>query len=269
MAVVSYAAQCTGVNGEYLSRADNASLSIGDLAFWLTIWAFMDSKANLANALITKYDGSSANAEYEFIHRGPGGGANRFSWRVASAAGSGRATLNDALAGVVALQTWNHLFVWYDPVAAVIGMIVNGGAAQTTAHTGGAFDGTGEFEIGQERGQPLAWDGRLAFAALGKSPPGGFATTPATTIAGTLCNNGHGLDLSVIDSATRTAWGGVSAWRLQEASGSRADIWGSNTLTDNNTVTQAAGPLTDYQPIKGQYATGLTVAQPYRTEMRE
>ena len=33
----------------------------------------------------------------------------------------------------------------------------------------------------------------------------------------------------------------VSRWKLDEASGSRADSVGSNTLTDNNTVTSAAG----------------------------
>ena len=35
----------------------------------------------------------------------------------------------------------------------------------------------------------------------------------------------------------------VSYWKLEEASGSRADSFGTNTLTDNNTVTQAAGKL--------------------------
>ena len=37
----------------------------------------------------------------------------------------------------------------------------------------------------------------------------------------------------------------VSLWRLEEASGSRDDTWGSNNLTDNNTVGQAAGKLGD------------------------
>lgn len=35
----------------------------------------------------------------------------------------------------------------------------------------------------------------------------------------------------------------ISYWKLEEASGSRADSFGSNTLTDNNTVTQATGKL--------------------------
>src|SRR3990167_3553209 len=32
-------------------------------------------------------------------------------------------------------------------------------------------------------------------------------------------------------------------WKLEEASGSRADSFGANTLTDNNTVTQAVGKI--------------------------
>lgn len=37
----------------------------------------------------------------------------------------------------------------------------------------------------------------------------------------------------------------VSRWKLTEASGSRADSVGSNTLTDNNTVTSSTGPYSD------------------------
>ena len=35
----------------------------------------------------------------------------------------------------------------------------------------------------------------------------------------------------------------LAYWKLEEASGSRADSAGSNTLTDNNTVTQGAGKI--------------------------
>jgi len=35
----------------------------------------------------------------------------------------------------------------------------------------------------------------------------------------------------------------ISYWKLGEASGNRVDSHGSNTLTDNNTVTQAAGKI--------------------------
>lgn len=35
----------------------------------------------------------------------------------------------------------------------------------------------------------------------------------------------------------------TSYWRMEEASGSRADAVGTNTLTDNNTVTQQAGKI--------------------------
>jgi hypothetical protein len=39
------------------------------------------------------------------------------------------------------------------------------------------------------------------------------------------------------------ALGLTSFWKLDEASGTRADVTGANPLTDNNTVTQAAGKL--------------------------
>jgi hypothetical protein len=49
----------------------------------------------------------------------------------------------------------------------------------------------------------------------------------------------------------------VSRWKLNEASGSRADSVGSNTLTDNNTVTAAAGQFgenaADFEKDNSEY----------------
>jgi len=52
----------------------------------------------------------------------------------------------------------------------------------------------------------------------------------------------------------------VSWWSLDEASGSRADSHGSNTLTDNNTVTQAAGKIGNAGQFTTATAEYLSVA---------
>lgn len=54
---------------------------------------------------------------------------------------------------------------------------------------------------------------------------------------------GFGVGSSVAASTLLTSL--VSWWSLDEASGSRADSHGSNTLTDNNTVTQATGKVSN------------------------
>lgn len=52
----------------------------------------------------------------------------------------------------------------------------------------------------------------------------------------------------------------VSYWKLDEASGSRADSVGSNTLTDNNTVTGASGKITTCSHFTAANSEYLTVA---------
>lgn len=62
----------------------------------------------------------------------------------------------------------------------------------------------------------------------------------------------------------------ISYWKLEEASGNRADAHGSNTLTDVNTVTQAAGKVgnaaqftasnSEYLSITDAAQTGLDIS---------
>ena len=54
---------------------------------------------------------------------------------------------------------------------------------------------------------------------------------------------GEGLKSSEVSIAYLDLTSLISYWKLEEASGSRADSYGTNTLTDNNTVTQAVGKL--------------------------
>ena len=58
---------------------------------------------------------------------------------------------------------------------------------------------------------------------------------------------GPGGESSLSSEASAKFWGLteslISYWKLEEASGSRADSFGTNTLTDNNTVTQQTGKL--------------------------
>lgn len=52
----------------------------------------------------------------------------------------------------------------------------------------------------------------------------------------------------------------VAGWTLGEASGSRADSVGANTLTDNNTVTQATGKVGDAAQFTSTNNESLSIA---------
>lgn len=52
----------------------------------------------------------------------------------------------------------------------------------------------------------------------------------------------------------------VAAWKLEEASGARADSHGANALTDNNTVTQAAGKIGSAAQFTAANSEHLSIA---------
>lgn len=52
----------------------------------------------------------------------------------------------------------------------------------------------------------------------------------------------------------------ISYWKLDEASGNRADSHGSNTLTDNNTVLAAAGKINDAADFESTNSEYLSIA---------
>ncbi len=236
--------QYVAASSQYHSIADNASLSTGDVAAWGSIWMRADTAPG-------------AGAQYRIYGKYATTG-NQRTWLIdwdkdtnrlrliVSGDGIAANVLPSAKLGAVSTLTWYHLFWWHDPVANIIGFIVNGGTPDTAAHTTGLFDSTAPLTIGSQGNPGDYFDGRLAPAVFGKNVVGGFATTPAATIAATLYNGGAGVDLRGISAATRTAWGGVSAWPGNETgTGTMADVWqtlADNTLTANNSPSAAAGP---------------------------
>jgi hypothetical protein len=133
-------------------------------------------------------------------------------------------------------------------------MAING-VVTTNSYSAGVFStGVADLKFGGKAGSYM--DGRLASIVATYNPPGGFATTSAATIAAALYNSGKGLRPSEITAAQRTAWGVVSGW-LDNGS-LTADAIGSNTLTNNNTVTLAltSGPW-------GKARTIATARTPY------
>lgn len=83
------------------------------------------------------------------------------------------------------------------------------------------------------------WPRRRSAVILVKNGPGG-KTPPGRGRGGNggKGNQGHGGGLPLTDHL-------VSYWKMEEASGNRADSVGSNTLVDNNTCGQRAGKLSN------------------------
>lgn len=156
---VGNAAQFTRANAEYLSIADNASLSMGDIDFTIACWVRWDTLIANSDGLVTKW-GGTAN-EYALFYNS---GASRIAFGVDG--GTGLVTVAANALGAPATGTWYFVVAWHDSVANTINIQVNNGTINSAAHAVGVQDSNGTFTLGQIAGQYL--DGRLDGVAVWK-----------------------------------------------------------------------------------------------------
>ena len=142
---VGTAAQFTAANSEYLSIADNADLSAGDIPLAIAFWVYFDNTTGNP-ALVSKFDmGVENDREYVIYHEG----GFRFDGR------GGVTGFSIGGGGAAANGTWHFVVAWHDPVANTVNMEVNGGAQSfSAAHSAGINDTTARFVIGTHSGAP-------------------------------------------------------------------------------------------------------------------
>lgn len=216
---------------QYLSVADNASLSLGsNTEFWISSWVNFATYAASQGAIVAK--GTSAfpttTAEYLLFHEN---GTSKLRFWIANGVTNTAVEINRPT-----VATWAFVLAWYDSALQTINISINNGSPASTAWTGGTWDSTNALNIGRQNA--YYHNGKLSCVCFGKSPVGGMSGA-VSSIATALYNNGNGLQPSKITAAQRTAWGVVSGWI--DAGSLTADQIGSNTLTNNNTVTATSG----------------------------
>lgn len=139
---IANCAQFTSANSEYLSIADNASLSTGDIDFTWTAWVYLDSLSKYHMAVTKGTDaGVAANFEYSLYVSD----INRPVFSVANT-GIGTATWGSGLS----VSTWYFLTGYHDSAANVVGIVVDAGTPVTTSYSGGSKDSALGFNIGRD-----------------------------------------------------------------------------------------------------------------------
>lgn len=134
------AAQFTSANSEYLSIADNATLSTGDIDFTIACWVYFDALGTM-EYIVQKFDNSGgAGEEFRLFYDSS---VNRFRWAV----GSSTTVLANTF-GAPSTGTWYFITCYHDSIANSIGIAVNNGTADTAGLVGGPSNGTGPFQIG-------------------------------------------------------------------------------------------------------------------------
>lgn len=193
---VGNAAQFTAANGEYLSIADNAALSTGDVDFMLAAWVFLDSKTTF-RIIASKYGGTfGTDQEWNWLYNSS---SDRFTFTLRDVSGN-VSTVEANNLGSPSISVWYYIIAWHDATANTINIQVNDGTVDSMAHTTGTIDGTGAFEIGNSSvGIGLPMDGRIDQVGFWK---GGFPTDGGT-FAGArtaLYNGGAGLSYAAMSA---------------------------------------------------------------------
>ena len=218
-------AQFTAANSESLSITDNASLSTGDIDFSFVGWIYLDT-VDAIRGILGKWQSPT---ELEHVITPTAAGAMRFA---VSSTGADVTVLTSTF-GNLSATTWYFFFCSHDSVANTLNISINNGTVDSVSYLLGVRNGTSNFVIGNIEKDSNFMNGRIDSIGFAKS-----VLTAATITS--LYNGGAGkrwCQLTGTEQALFTSW-----WDLGEASGSRSDSTASaNTLTDNNTVTQAAG----------------------------
>lgn len=166
--------------GEYHSHSDDAALSVADVdAFWI-VWLNAESLSNFPT-IFSKGLAGQTTREYTLWVDTDDSNKGAFSL------GNGTNVTTVKTTGALSTSVWHLLIGRHDATSNEIGISIDGGAFVTTAHSGGGFDGTGEFQLGASAAQSIFWDGLLDEFVLGK----GYLFTDADASA--LWNGGTGV----------------------------------------------------------------------------
>lgn len=139
---VGNASSFTKASSQYLTIADNATLSVGDIDFYFSFWVY-PTLNDATDQYIAAKAGGSGNRAWDL----------RIDWvnarlRFTVYNSSDVATTVNSANSSVAINTWYFVECWHDSVNNQIAVAINNGTAVTAAHTTGVKDDTGPFQIG-------------------------------------------------------------------------------------------------------------------------
>jgi hypothetical protein len=196
-------AQAAGIRGngadfelsdvDYLTINDNADLSVANVDFSIAMWVKAESIPAANMALVVKGSGGVASATL-----------NPYVIYVAATTGQVKFAVSNGVAqttvGTTAIVAggWYFIRAWHDAAGDTINLKVGGYAAQSAAHTTGAFDDAATFRVGASGTAATPFDGIVDSLAFWKR-----LLTDAE--AQRLYRDGMGMSYSMIQQAVAAA----------------------------------------------------------------
>lgn len=157
-------------SSQFLSIADNASVSTGDIDFAFSFWFNPTTIDVGGDDILGKW--SALNEQEILVELDTTGGAS-FRFAVSSTGAAVTGDLKNAETILVA-GTWIHAFLWHDSVANTLNYRLNNAAAKSLSYSSGVRDGASPFEIGRAVAAGRFFNGQIDAVAFFKSPPGGI-----------------------------------------------------------------------------------------------
>lgn len=183
---------------DYFELADNANLSGGDVDFSIGAWVRLSSTGTGTNKVIAGKWGTTGNQREYLVYWDSA--SNRFVFWGSVSGTTNDVTRSASTFGAPASDgsEWCYVFAYHDSVNNIVGISVNDGARDTTAHSTGVKDGTSQFHIGAMRPANLWYmDGDVQQVAVWKE-------VKTTGDVSAIYNSGSGLAYSSWDASTVT-----------------------------------------------------------------
>lgn len=141
---IGNAAKFTRASETWLSIADNADLSMGDIDFTIAFWAYIDTlSVGNPQDCISKWDFFAGREEYLCRFNA----SNKFEFFVRDAANAN--TVSIASTTSISAATWYFVMMWHDSVGNTINVSVDNGTANSLGHSGGVRNSLSDFQLGR------------------------------------------------------------------------------------------------------------------------
>lgn len=249
---VSSAASFASASSQYLSIADNADLSTGDISFTVGAWVYLSNKA--ANMIaVSKYAGTApAGLEYSLAYNQA---ADRFQFSVSD--GATVKTVSADTLGAPSAGSWYFITAWHNAGADTVNVNVNNGATDSASTSGIAVQNSSSaFRIGAY-GSGDYLNGAVDEAFFYKR-----LVTDAERAW--LYNAGGGRAYTAVatsgDAGNPGTTNLMAYWGLDESGGMRSDAHGSNELMAGSEPYYAAGIQGNAADFESGYSQYLTAA---------
>ena len=140
---------------QYLSIADNPSLSTGDTDFAITAWVRAEDLSTYR--VIASKRNSSSNGEWLLLYDPVIKNFKFYTYNGATTVGGVAASSF----GQPSVNTWYYIVAWRDKVAKTVNIQVNNGPINSAVETGVPADSTADFKIGYTYAGTTAWVGDI------------------------------------------------------------------------------------------------------------